>query len=64
MNKERITIKSVAKRAGVSPTTVSLVMNNATTPNIPPETRQRVMEAVRELGYRPSASARQMRTRK
>lgn len=64
MSKERITIKSVARRAGVSPTTVSLVMNSATTPNIPPETRQRVMEAVRELGYRPSASARQMRTRK
>ena len=64
MAEQRITIKSVAKRAGVSTTTVSLVMNNPETPNIPAETRQRVLEAARELDYRPSASARHMRTQK
>ncbi len=64
MPKQGITIKSVAKRAGVSTTTVSLVMNNPKPPNIPAETRERVLEAARELDYRPSASARHMRTQK
>jgi len=59
-----VTIRSVAKQAGVSTTTVSLVMNKVETPTISAETRQRVLEVVRELGYRPSASARQMRTHK
>jgi LacI family transcriptional regulator len=58
----RITIKSVAQEAGVSITTVSLVLNNIETASIPPETRQRVLDAVKRLGYRRSASARQMRT--
>lgn len=58
----RITIKSVAQEAGVSITTVSLVLNNIETAGIPPETRQRVLDAVKRLGYRRSASARQMRT--
>ncbi len=64
MAQNGITIKSVAKRAGVSTTTVSLVMNNSETRQFSAETRQRVLEAVRELGYRPSASARHMRTQK
>jgi DNA-binding LacI/PurR family transcriptional regulator len=43
----------VARLAGVSPATVSLVVNNRLSGNvrIPPETQQRVLAAVRELGY-------------
>ena len=57
-----VTMTDVARRAGVSQTTVSLVMNNVPAANIPAETRQRVVEAIQELGYRPNAAARLMRT--
>ena len=50
-----VTIKDVAKLAGVSPSTVSRVCNN--NPSISKETRERVMQAVEELGYElPTAS--------
>jgi LacI family transcriptional regulator len=52
----------VAKKAGVSQTTVSLVVNNDRSINISEATRQRVLDAIRELGYRPNAAARKMRT--
>lgn len=42
-------IKDVAAKAGVSPATVSLVLNNK--PGISDETRETVMKAVQELGY-------------
>lgn len=64
MSGQAITIRSVAERAGVSTTTVSLVMNNSETPQFSAETRQRVLEVARELDYRPNASARHMRTQK
>lgn len=54
-----VTIKDVAKRAGVSVTTVSRVLNNSPHP-ISPETRQRVLEAVAELGFCPNAAARSL----
>ncbi|MGN6271809.1 MAG: LacI family DNA-binding transcriptional regulator [Protaetiibacter sp.] len=55
------TVEDVARLAGVSRQTVSNVIN---TPEIVrPETRERVETAVRELGYRPHASARRLRTR-
>lgn len=55
------TVEDVARLAGVSRQTVSNVLN---TPGIVrPETRERVESAVRELGYRPHASARRLRTR-
>jgi LacI family transcriptional regulator len=57
MSKRKITSKDVAKAAGVSPTTVSFVLNNIETANISPETQQRVRDAVRDLGYVPNASA-------
>ncbi len=44
-----VTIKDVAKFAGVSPSTVSRVCNN--NPAISPETRERVQRAIAELGY-------------
>ncbi len=48
---KRITMKQVAERAGVSRTTVSFVLNNTPNVNIPPETRERILNAARELHY-------------
>jgi LacI family transcriptional regulator len=55
------TMKDVATRAGVSQATVSYVINNTAGEQIPAETRERVLAAARELGYRPNAAARNMR---
>jgi DNA-binding LacI/PurR family transcriptional regulator len=50
------TLKEVAKRALVSTATVSKVLSN--TPYVSEETRQRVLQAVSELGYVPNLAAR------
>ena len=52
------TMYDVAKHAGVSQTTVSLVLNNIANHGIPEETSKRVWEAVKALGYRPNALAK------
>ena len=46
-----VTIKDVAALAGVSPSTVSRTCNN--NPSISRETRERVLAAMRKLGYEP-----------
>jgi DNA-binding LacI/PurR family transcriptional regulator len=48
----------VARKAGVSRTTVSYVLNGRTDVSIPEETRTRVLAAAEELGYRPNMAAR------
>ena len=60
-----ITIKDVARKAGVSPSTVSRVINN-TTSLIPfsEETRRKIFQAAEELHYRPSHFARSLRAKK
>ena len=56
------TVEDVAERAGVSRQTVSNVLN---TPEIVrPATRERVVAAIHELGYRRHAAARQLRLRR
>jgi DNA-binding LacI/PurR family transcriptional regulator len=52
--------RDVAKRAGVSRTTVSFVLNDVPGVKITDETRQRVREAARELNYYPTAAARSL----
>jgi LacI family transcriptional regulator len=54
----RVTIKQVAREAGVSTQTVSRVINDR--PDVAPETRQRILEVIERLGYQPSALARSL----
>jgi LacI family transcriptional regulator len=56
----RTTQRQVASEAGVSRTTVSLVLNEVPDAHISPETRQRVLEAARRLDYYPDAAARRL----
>lgn len=56
-----VTIKQVAEKARVSNATVSYVLNG--TGSVTYETRQRVLDAVAELGYQPQHAARSMRGR-
>lgn len=56
------TIDDVAALAGVARTTVSRVLNNQ--PNVRPEVREKVMNAVGKLGYRVNLQARQLAGRK
>ena len=58
------TQSDVAKRAGVSQATVSYVLNDNPVFSVPVETRQRILDAVDELGYIPNGAARSLRTRK
>jgi LacI family transcriptional regulator len=52
----------VAREAGVSQTTVSLVLNNPDILAVPEETRHKVFEAIKKLGYVPNSAARMLRT--
>jgi DNA-binding LacI/PurR family transcriptional regulator len=58
----RPSMTDVARLAGVSQTTVSFILNDTPGSNISPDTRDRVLAAVRELDYRPNVSARNLRT--
>ena len=64
-NGKQATMRDVARLAGVSQPTVSRVLNNKST-TIPAseETRQKVLEAVKALGYRPNMTARSLRTQR
>ena len=53
----------VSRRAGVSTATASRVLNGSEHP-VSATTRERVMEAARDLGYSPSALARALVTRR
>ena len=56
------TIRTVAARAGVSKSLVSLVLQNS--PRVSNEKRQAVLRAVAELGYRPDPVARSLAERR
>src|SRR5690348_1636712 len=57
-----VRLRDVARRAGVSPATVSRVLNSA--PSVRADYRERVLAAIGELGYRPNRLARNLRRQK
>src|SRR3974390_108143 len=60
-----VTLKSVALHLGLTPGTVSAVLNNsAAARSIPEHTRKRILEAARALNYRPNFVARSLRVRR
>lgn len=57
------TIKDVAKAAGVSATTVSIIINGRSKERgITEETKEKVLKTIKELGYQPNFSARRLRS--
>jgi len=60
LSQHRTTSYDVAQLAGVSRTTVSLVINKLPTANISEATRQRVLEAAKALNYSPNAAGRKL----
>jgi DNA-binding LacI/PurR family transcriptional regulator len=61
-SKNRITLKAVASHVGLTPGTVSAVLNNsAASRAIPERTRKRIIEAATALNYRPNFLARSLR---
>lgn len=61
MTPRRARIADVAERAGVSTTAVSFVFSGKDSGNVAPATRERIIEAARELGYRPNRVAQSLR---
>lgn len=60
-----VTLKAVAEHVGLTPGTVSAVLNNsAASIAIPETTRKRILDAARELNYRPNFLARSLRVQR
>ncbi|TFH10901.1 MAG: LacI family transcriptional regulator [Candidatus Atribacteria bacterium] len=59
--KKRSDIRDVAARAGVSLSTVSRVLNDRTENHMRPETREKVLKAIRDLNYAPVKAAQTLR---
>jgi DNA-binding LacI/PurR family transcriptional regulator len=57
-----VTIKDIAQHLGLSHQAVSFAMRGV--PKVGPATRERVLAAARELGYRPNSVARSMRAKR
>jgi LacI family transcriptional regulator len=61
----QVTLKAVAEHLGLTPGTVSAVLNNsAASRSIPERTRKRVIEAAQKLNYRPNFMARSLRVQR
>lgn len=60
VTRPRPTQRQIAEEAGVSRTTVSLVLNNVPDVRVSPETRQRILKVARRLNYYPNATARRL----
>lgn len=60
MASNRVTSHDVARRAGVSRATVSLVLNRSESVTLSKETRERVLQAAADLGYKPNSAGRML----
>ena len=60
---KKVTIKDVSKELGLSPTTISLVLNGKDS-SIPLQTRQRILECVEKLNYHPDPIAQSLATQR
>ena len=59
---KRVTLKTVAEHLGLSPATISVVLNDSpVADSIPRETKERVFAAAKKLNYRPNYLARTLR---
>ncbi len=64
-SRKTVRLKDVAEHLGLSPATVSLVLNRSPVANaIPAATQERVFAAARELNYRPNLLARSLRSQR
>ncbi|MBN2754229.1 MAG: LacI family DNA-binding transcriptional regulator [Candidatus Goldbacteria bacterium] len=54
----RVTIKDIAKKVGVTPATVSMVINNS--PKISQKTKDLVMQSIKEMNYHPNYIGRSL----
>src|SRR5260370_3572732 len=60
-----VSLKSLAEHLGLSPATVSLVINRSpAAKSIPPRTQERIRAAAHELNYRPNFMARSLRAQR
>jgi LacI family transcriptional regulator, galactose operon repressor len=64
MIERTVTLRDVAKRAGVHPATASRALNPETRLLVREDTARRVLEAAESLGYHPNPVARSLRTRR
>lgn len=64
-NKNQVTLKMVAERVGLTKGTCSAVLNKtAASQSVPSHTQERILAAARELNYRPSFYARNLRLKR
>jgi len=61
---KRVTLADVARLAGLSPTSASMILNGRPNTRLSQEAHDRVFEAAKTLGYRPNVAARGLRTEK
>lgn len=57
-----MSLKKIAEMVGVSPSTVSRVLNNTSSNCASKEVRKKIFEAARKIGYQPNENARRLRT--
>lgn len=59
-----VTAKTIAARLGISQPTVSRALSPTQGHLVAPDTRERILEMARQMGYRPNAAARSLRNRR
>lgn len=64
MPERSVSMDDIARHVGLSRTTVSFVINGRTDVQISDKSRQRVWDAVKELGYRPNAGAQSLASKR